>query len=386
MKKMDIFETELEEILNQDSKLLISAQKTTFENLTSETGTRYILFGAGQLGKETLRGLRKADIEPLSFVDNNPKLWDSTVEGLQVLSLQSAADRFGASVVFIITVFNSFPVSEQLNRMGLKTASFAALAWQYPQTLLPYWAVEYPKKIYEQAEDVRKAFTMWADETSQREFLGLLKWFTTLDPNVLPPHMPQKDIYFTDELISPRADEILIDCGAFNGDSIGDFLERRNGNFGQIIAIEPDPINCKALHARVASLPSGMQDRITIIQKATGSTHEMVNFNVTGTVGSSIGDGSYIVNCDPLDDILVDIAPTFIKMDIEGAELDALIGARQVITAHTPTLAVCLYHAQEHLWQIPLLIQSFSDQYSFHLRRYADECWETVCYAVPKKR
>jgi hypothetical protein len=73
-------------------------------------------------------------------------------------------------------------------------------------------------------------------------------------------------------------------------------------------------------------------------------------------------------------------------MDIEGAELDALLGARQMIKEHTPILAICLYHAQEHLWKIPLLIQSFSDQYSFYLRRYSDECWETVCYAVPRKR
>jgi FkbM family methyltransferase len=375
----------LEEILNFEPAALVHAQKAVFDGFVAETDSQYVLFGAGHLGQDALAGLRKAGIEPLSFVDNNPNLWDSNVEGLKVISLQSAADRFGSSAVFIITVFNSSPVWEQLSRLGLKIASFAALAWHYPQTMLPYWAIEYPKKIFEQAEDVRKAFTMWADEISQCEFLGLLNWFSTLDPKVLPPHLQRKDIYFPDELISPRTDEILIDCGAFDGDSLGDFLKRRNGNFSQIIAIEPDPINCKALHARVASLPSGMQDRITIIQKAIGSRQKMVNFSITGTVGSSIGGGSNLVNCDPLDDILVDIVPTFIKMDIEGAEREALLGARRVLKEHTPALAICLYHAQEYLWQIPLLIQSFSDQYSFYLRRYADECWETVCYAVPKR-
>jgi hypothetical protein len=73
-------------------------------------------------------------------------------------------------------------------------------------------------------------------------------------------------------------------------------------------------------------------------------------------------------------------------MDIEGAEMDALKGTRKTIRAHAPVLAICLYHTQEHLWEIPLLLQSFSDQYAFFLRRYSDHCWESVCYAVPRER
>jgi hypothetical protein len=73
-------------------------------------------------------------------------------------------------------------------------------------------------------------------------------------------------------------------------------------------------------------------------------------------------------------------------MDIEGAEPDALLGARNIIKNDLPVLAVCLYHNQEHLWKIPLLIQSISSEYNFFLKRYSDECWELVCYAVPNHR
>ena len=88
----------------------------------------------------------------------------------------------------------------------------------------------------------------------------------------------------------------------------------------------------------------------------------------------------------PLDELLASASPTFIKMDIEGAEPNTLLGAAKIIADHAPVLAICLYHAQEHLWQIPLLIQSMRQDYNFFLRRYADECWEIVCYAVPKSR
>jgi FkbM family methyltransferase len=177
-----------------------------------------------------------------------------------------------------------------------------------------------------------------------------------------------------------------VDCGAFDGDTLQEFINRRGEAFANIVAIEPDPANCEALEARVSKLPSETRSRIHLIQSAVGSKHEVVTFNATGTAGSSLGEGSYQVECAPLDELLYGIKPTFIKMDIEGAEPDALLGARQIIEQNTPVLAICLYHAQEHLWQIPLFIHSICDKYDFFLRRYSDECWELVCYGVPKAR
>ncbi len=378
--------TQLEELLKKDPLTLVQAQRAGFEKLTEEIGERYVLFGAGRLGKIALAGLRKTGVEPLAFADNNPKLWETRIEGVQVFSPQVAAEQFGANSVFVVTVYTSTPVWNQLTSMGLKVASFAMLAWQYPQALSPHGGVEQPYKIFAQADKVQKALGLWADESSRREFLGQLLWQTSLDPNVLPPHLPQNEIYFADDLFSSLADEVFVDCGAFDGDSVLEFIKRRKGSFGQIIAIEPDPENCKALEARVASLPTETCGRIRVIQSAAGAKREIVTFNATGTAGSAIGTGSYQVQCAPLDELLEKVKPTLIKMDIEGAEVDALLGAGRIIERDTPVLAICMYHAQEHLWQIPLLIQSFSDEYQFYFRRYSDECWELVCYAVPKNR
>lgn len=73
-------------------------------------------------------------------------------------------------------------------------------------------------------------------------------------------------------------------------------------------------------------------------------------------------------------------------MDIEGAEKNALRGAYNIITNEHPVLAICAYHERHDLWTIPLLIDSIYNGYSFFLRPHANDCYETVCYAIPKER
>ena len=84
-----------------------------------------------------------------------------------------------------------------------------------------------------------------------------------------------------------------------------------------------------------------------------------------------------------------------VQMDIEGFELEALAGAAEVIRRCRPILAVTVYHHGDHLWKVPLAIAQAANpefeggahqDYSFFLRSYQSEFWETVCYAVPRGR
>jgi hypothetical protein len=92
------------------------------------------------------------------------------------------------------------------------------------------------------------------------------------------------------------------------------------------------------------------------------------------------------IDCRRLDTLLTDADPTFIKMDIEGAEPDAIAGATATIRRSKPLLAVCAYHKCEHLWTLPALLKAALPEYRASLRRYAEECWEMVYYAVPPER
>jgi len=90
--------------------------------------------------------------------------------------------------------------------------------------------------------------------------------------------------------------------------------------------------------------------------------------------------------CQRLDSIQWSFPRTYIKIDIEGVEPEALRGASQVLRRYQPVLAVCTYHRSDHLWQISNLVHLISSQCHLVLRRYAEDCWEGVCYAIPPHR
>ncbi|HOE66229.1 MAG TPA: FkbM family methyltransferase [Candidatus Hydrogenedentes bacterium] len=380
------FRSKLEAVLNQDAASVAARHRAAYDAAMAPYGTAFVLFGAGRLGRNVLARLRGAGVEPLAFSDNNAKLWGADVEGLKVYAPEDAVREFGKKAAFVVTVYTCTPVKAQLAALGVTSVSFPSLAWAYPDTFLPHGSLDLPDKIFAHADHVRAAAELWADDASRAEYLGQLAWRTSLDDSALPPHLPAAETYFPLDVLCLRDDEVFVDCGAFDGDSVADFLRRRSPNFAKVVAIEADPGNCARLRQSFAAQPANIRDRLTSVQLAVGAKRETVKFDATGTAASSVGAGQIELECAPLDEILADTPPTFIKMDIEGAEPYALEGAAGVIAKHKPALAVCVYHAQDHIWRIPLFLHSICPDYRFFLRRYSDECWEQVCYAVPPER
>ena len=373
----------IDQILNDHPDNVVTRVTSKFSSLIEDTKESYILFGAGPLGRYVLGKLRMIGIEPFGFVDNNANLWGKKMDGLPVYSPEDATVQFKGKALFIITVYTNQPVIRQLQNLGAKFTTFASLAWYYSEVMLPHGALDLPHQIFHQADEVQKAFGLWHDELSRKEYLAQLKWRTSLQLDNMPLHLSPDEIYFPIDLVRFSEDECFVDCGAFDGDSINAFLRLCKDRFKKIWAIEPDPENYKHLLERVQLWDDDIVRKVISFQAAVGSKRQKIAFNATGTAGSTMGKGSYKANSIPLDIILKSDTPTYIKMDIEGAEMDALCGPKQVIKEHLPILAVCAYHKQNHLWEIPLLIQSISNDYGFFLRRYSDECWELICYAIP---
>jgi FkbM family methyltransferase len=348
--------------------------------------TDVVLFGTGYLGRHVRRDLAGLPFNPRAFVDNNPGLWGSEVLGLEVLGPEAAVERFGDKVLWLITVYTNSKVIEQCRALGVPWITCAELAWVLPEPHPPSLDFGVPERLADAAREIELAASIWADAESAAEFSSQIRWRFLLDYSALATPRPTSETYFPDDLIRPVADEVFVDCGAFTGDSIEAFLAARAGRFRQIVGIEPDPINCRELRARIDEWDRSGIGPIRAEPVAVGSHRGTLTFETTGTAGSSIGSGPDTVVVAPLDEILTGDRPTYIKFDVEGAERDALVGGTETITTNMPVLAVCLYHRPEDLWDLPLLVRSMRADYRLYVRRYSDERWETVLYAVPPDR
>ena len=362
-------------------------ERNAFDNIAGPFHERLVLFGAGPLGRGILAGLRNVGVEPLAFADNNQNLWGTEVSGLKVLSPNEAVKTYGDTTCFVVTIYQGASVRHQLANLGCqRIAHFAALVWKYADTFIPQSGLDLPHRMVAQIESIRKCYAALADDVSKTELCEQLRWRYWLENTPLSTPDDSRDTYFPMDLLSPIAGEIFVDCGGFDGDTIRSFNEHWKGAFRHIFALEPDPANRAALSANIDAM--GISSRVTVMPYAVGSSSGPVSFSITSSAASHVTASEHVATVESrrLDDLEWHVTPTYIKMDIESAEPDAIAGASQLLKRYRPVLAVCTYHRSEHLWQVPNLIRSIVPEYNIFLRRYAEDCWEGVCYAIPYHR
>ena len=382
----------LESCLSETVESARERERSAFDQLARPYERSLVLFGAGALGRHTLAGLRNRGVEPRAFCDNGPHLWRQTVDGVKVYSPQDAIRKFGIDSTFVVTIWNGHGQDRmsqrisQLTRLGCRrVVPVGLLFWKYAETFLPYYPLDLPHKLLQRRDEVRTGFDYWEDEASRREYAAQVAFRLHLDYDSLgwPPDNAR---YFPASQFRLTANETLIDCGAFDGDTILGFTTDHGDRFQRILAFEPDPMNWSKLQNTLRTLPPSIREKIAAFPYAVGATAGTVRFNATGTDLSAVGSGGLSVECVELDKMLINETPTLIKFDIEGAELDALKGGRTSIRRHSPILAVSAYHQQSHLWEVPMTIRSISDKYRYVLRPQSSEAWDLVCYAAPADR
>ncbi len=388
--KTDEYLSELDRLLSEPLSGVRARENSAFDKLLADCGNRVVLFGAGNLGRKVLQCLRSIGVEPLAFADNGQSKWGGNIDGIPILSPKEAAAHFGTSAMFLVTIWSlghSYPESRtSLEAMGCtRVESTASLRWKFADRMLPDFCQDLPHKLYDQAAEVRKVASLWADDASRREYLNHVKWRALGDQNALGPPVKEES-YFLDSLYRIKDDEVFVDCGAYTGDT-AEQVVRRNPAFGRILAIEADPQNFERLTKWISSLDGPVASRISALNVAVGEKRGQLRFHADGSEGAKLAaDGNVVVECVPLDDLTTEAPPTFIKMDIEGAELDALAGARRSIQTHRPILSICVYHKQNDLWRIPLSIHALVEDYFLYLRPHDVDGWQLVCYAVPANR
>lgn len=194
--------------------------------------------------------------------------------------------------------------------------------------------------------------------------------------------------YWEPDLFPDNRNDVLVDVGAYTGDSIAQYAKVYGTGYKRIYAYEVSPDSCEAMRANIEKM--GLHD-VVVRNKGAGSQRGELFLSRSASDASanqlsadeSAGQRIEVV---PLDEDIPEPV-TFLKMDIEGAEWDALLGCERIISQDCPKLAICVYHGYDDLWRIPALIDSMNPNYDMYLRHYGGNLIPTefVLLCKPKE-
>ena len=193
--------------------------------------------------------------------------------------------------------------------------------------------------------------------------------------------------YAYKDIFGVEKGDVVIDCGGAIGDTAIYFATK---GASLVCVFEFIQSNIELINKQIEMNP-GLDDKIQIINKAVWSDSGVELSYIDNGNSSRVADASIYPNATTtfsIDDMVAAnklACVDMIKMDIEGAELPALRGARETIRKFTPKLAICVYHKDNDLVEIPDYVKSLSPDYEFYFEYYTDVGWEAVSYAVHRE-
>ena len=221
------------------------------------------------------------------------------------------------------------------------------------------------QKLYESLEDYRSKLVLLATINNWYNYD-----FKTLSKVIENAY----DDYFDLDLIKPNKEEVLVDLGAYIGDTAISFTQNYGDNYKKIYCFEISPETIKYLKANTSTIPN-----LEIIEKGVSDKQgeEYLKINPSGISANTLSEeGEIKVQITTLDDEIKEKI-TIIKSDIEGMEQKALQGAQNHIKTFHPKLLISIYHSNEDIWQIPKMIKEMDNTYKFYLRYHGGPIYPT---------
>jgi len=351
--------------------------------IRSVGGSGVVLYGAGKMGKMAVVLMRSVGIKPKYIVDRNAT---GEIDGIDIIPPHSIPDHDKKSATFAICIVTApvQPIIQFLHGLGCVdvTPFYAYSEIAFPHIMPNGWEMSTLEKAdLTEVEQVLQALKH--DKQSVVDYLRMLWWRLRRVDMTYPGYavLAEQKYFKAPSFPALGMEEVYVDGGAHFGTIIQDFLSVALSGYGQIHAFEPDPCNLKVLYK---NLPED-RARITVYEEAVSDCIGIVRFNDgLGYASSRNESGAQDVKTITLDSIQ-QLAPTIIKLHIEGDELRALNGARELIRNHRPILMVLADHSRDGLFRIPKFLYKLNDyRLYFNLHDY---CGNTsIFYAYPNER
>jgi FkbM family methyltransferase len=343
------------------------------------------VFGVGSFGRSLAKALRNAGVAVAGFVQSSPD--QPTIDGLPVFDWLTLRQH-QSDAQLVMGIFNREMAQDQLTAVVTGHGFDAPVLPQHvfdlvmPDMGWRYW-LSPQLFLVSHLPRIAAVAARLADGESRATLYRVTAFRLGLDASFAG--FRSSDPQYVNALTRPflrsrGADLVYVDGGAYNGDSYRDLRQALGTPCRQALLLEPDPSNYAALVRSVSEDPAAI-----CLPNALSDQNRMLPFGSgQGEASALDADGTSQAAAVALDALLPHGRADFIKLDVEGAELAALQGARRLIMRERPMLAFSLYHHPQDLWVLPELLFEWGDLYDLYVRQHHFNSFDLVCYAVPR--
>lgn len=351
---------------------------------------KIFLYGVGAFATEIAAILSKFDLEILGFIDHvqAPSETWSGYEQAPYFNINEVLLTKESTVVIAVHNLhgNLQKISERILQINsqikiLSPVELTQLLATAGVQIENYWLTS-DQDLFDRNQKQIQAFeSLLSDEKSKILFRQIIEYRRKGKINALPETELLEHQYAPLDLPTPPPNIRMVELGAYTGDNLREFVHR-GLNIEFALSLEPDLQNFSSLVSTIEEL--GLRN-VFALPLAGWDQTETLLFSDTGDAGAvMVKSGGSSITATSIDQIIGKSEINFIKMDIEGAEVNAIQGAKNIIIQQKPHLAISVYHKPDDLWTIGLMIEEFSNgKYNYFLRQYGQQLFDTILYAIP---
>jgi len=342
-----------------------------WDNL-KETDSNIVLYGMGNGADKIIKVLEKNNIEYKGvFASDGFQKTGKTFHGFPILKLSDLEEQFDDLTILMCFGSARSEVIENVNKIKTKHKFFAPDVPVYGDVL-------FDNRFYnENKESHDKIYNLLADDISKKTFENTVKY--KLSGNVDYLFSCETPIDETYKSILKLTDnETYLDLGAYTGDTVKEFLSFVS-SYNKILAVEPDKKTFVKLRKNTNEL-----ENIVLFNNVISDKCGEFPFAMNGSRGSNSGkDYNTTAEFITVDEIAKNEKITYIKADVEGAELQFINGAERTIKELKPKMQIACYHRSEDLISIPNAVLSIRNDYKVYMRHFSSlPAWDTVYYFI----
>ena len=345
------------------------------ENLTSvwdylkNTDKPIILYGMGDGADKVLREFDKLNIKPSGVMASDDFVRYQQFHGFTVEKLSDIEERFGDFVIALCFASQLPDVMAHIREVAKKHTLLVPSVPVFGENI-------FNESFYRENEaEINRAYELLGDEQSRRVFADIIRFQYSGELKYLDSCTTRKDEAF-ENILKLSDSEDYLDLGAYNGDTIDEFLSYTDKKYRSITALEPNLKSFNKLKEHCAEM-----EKVNLWQLGSYNENRLINFNTKSGRNCAIDSSGTPVHVARVDTILCGKRITYAKLDVEGAERETFEGMKTTIKLFKPKLNVAAYHRSEDLFGLILQLKELNPEYKFYLRHHPYiPHWDTNLY------